>query len=396
MAITNKLLSRLLKSAVNKVPESIRNNPKTSAAVAAGTTYLLGRGQAPEVQTPSQITLASGQTYPENFNFAEMRARQRAETPTPTSYTGSSTMSNSDMADFGNSLASTIQEAQGSSGYPVLDLMTQQGEDRFNREGLYANDPSIPFSPSQIQAQQNAADSIYKERLSFMGDKAKAASKAGAGNIDSFLNGGDLLISALATGNIAGTSENDRLRNFQIISQLPPKQQKRIVEANVYQKLDQSTKEKYDINESVNQQVNTLSSFIDNNPDLQTNLGTYYTQKVKSVFGAGSPEYKQFQTLVGAISAQKINDLYGAAVTGAELGRADQFIPNLTEDTLETVIIKLDSLAGLGKWYHDYTIAQKLGMELPQVKDYIMPVGENKPKANTATQGTAGSAGFTW
>jgi len=113
--------------------------------------------------------------------------------------------------------------------------------------------------------------------------------------------------------------------------------------------------------------------------DFSTNPYKYAEQKYSVYLGGKQdPKYLNFKSMVGNLTAPIINEIYGAAVTGSELARAQNFIPDLATDSTEMAMNKLQHLAGFYEYANAAKLARKAGVPMTEtMDDYIAKYDKN-------------------
>jgi len=253
-------------------------------------------------------------------------------------------------------------------------LALEQARHSSQGTGLYALQPGVQYTPEQIMAQRKSADDIYNQTLNEyskaaqtqLAEQKKAKSSAPLSDMSSspWLEG--LRINGLVQG---GTAD-ERAQNLAYLASLPEERQRELVKSGLYNSMSTGERQKFDSYDEVTSGTQQIASMLPQ--DIATNPYKYAAEKY-SVFlgGKGSKGYQDFEAILGRITAPIINNIYGAAVTGSELARAQTFIPDLAIDSTQRVGEKLKNLAAFAEFAQDAALAKRAGMPKPALDDYI-------------------------
>jgi hypothetical protein len=251
------------------------------------------------------------------------------------------------------------------------DLFEQYFNDRFQGKGLYAIDPSKQYSPDQIATIRNSADKYYETRLGQEAKRQIADLTTSNSGLDSSVVSKSKWLEGLYTqGLVPGATQDERQNNLKYLATLPEETLKAKAATAVYNKLKGTEKQAFDAAES---NVGMINSILTTAPaDFRNNPYKYQAQKYSAfVGGTGDQRYKDYVSRIGLVKAPIINQLYGAAVTGSEYGRAIEFIPALESDSVATTMTKLRNLAAFYEFANDALVARSLGVEKPLLDDYL-------------------------
>ena len=92
--------------------------------------------------------------------------------------------------------------------------------------------------------------------------------------------------------------------------------------------------------------------------------GVYKNLQNKSLPFAGidqDQEYNELQSRIEAFQGQRINDIYGAALTGGELARANRYFINFATDSVGTIRTKLQNLNTLAQSDKSFYLQTAMG-----------------------------------
>lgn len=253
-------------------------------------------------------------------------------------------------------------------------LALEQARHSSQGTGLYALQPGVQYTPDQIMAQRKSADDIYNQTL---GEYSTAAQKqlieqkkAKSTTPLSDMSASPWLEGLRINGLVQGGTADERAQNLAYLSSLPEERQKALVRSGLYNAMSTGERQKFDSYDEVTAGTQQIASMLPE--DIATNPYKYAAEKY-SVFlgGKGSKGYQDFEAVLGRITAPIINNIYGAAVTGSELARAQTFIPDLAIDSTQRVGEKLKNLAAFAEFANDSALAKKAGMPKPKLDDYI-------------------------
>lgn len=298
----------------------------------------------------------------------------------PTPSTGSmgndySPQMKADAINAANGIQSNFSTNKSSS----KDLLLEYMINRAGNKGMYGVESGVPFSPDQIAEQRNSADNYYKTAIGTSIDLEKKAAENDV-SYDKQAARSNAYVNALNLKRAFGTNKEQRDENIAIFLAQTPEAQGRYARSLVFNNLSVGQQEKFSQGDNAQALSNSLLNTVPS--DFNTNPYKYQGQKYSAYLGGtGDQKYKDFQAKIGLIAAPIINNIYGAAVTGGELDRANQFIPNLRDDSTQTVYTKLRNLDAFYEFANDALIANTLGMERPDINSYLQ-------KNNATVQGT--------
>jgi len=333
----------------NSTPSGITAAPSNNFDLTTAQTQIQDPVQAPQAPVEPQPT--SGYVPQTNQPAYQPTPTQPAQAYTPTEDTGSV-----DYLDKYRQLA--LEQARHSS----------QGT------GLYALQPGVQYTPDQIMAQRRSADDIYNQSLNEYSRAAQTQlteqKKAKSTTSLSDMSSSPWLEGLRINGLVQGGTADERTQNLAYLSSLPEERQKALVRSGLYNSMSTGEKQRFDSYDEVVAGTQQIASMLP--ADIETNPYKYVADKY-SVFlgGKGTKEYQDFEAVLGRITAPIINNIYGAAVTGSELARAQTFIPDLAIDSTQRVGEKLKNLAAFAEFANDSALAKKAGMPKPKLDEYI-------------------------
>jgi len=292
--------------------------------------------------------------------------------------------------------ASSAPQAVYDPRMELDQLRAKQMIDRAYGKGAYYVDPEKGYSPDQVRGVMNAADDIYAERVGQMSYEANKALSNPMLEINQKLNGSsDWLNAAVNSGVIPGKTERQITATINRLLTMPEDQQRSTIRSMVYNNLSTGQQQKFDGANEIQSGVDYILTMVPE--DFSTNPYKYQAGKFASFLGAqGNDAYQNYQSVVGRITAPVINQIYGAAVTGPELDRAKQSIPNLATDSTQSAIIKLKNLAAFASFANDAQTAQVLGLPRPNLSDYIGEYDKKVESQGVKSGGTKTSETVGW
>jgi hypothetical protein len=288
------------------------------------------------------------------------------------------------------------QEQSNSGSVDYMDkyrqLALEQARHSSQGTGLYALQQGVQYTPDQIMAQRKSADDLYNQTL---GEYSKAAqdqltqqSKAPTRMPLSDISSSPWLEGLRVAVGMQGGTKDERAENLEYLASLPEDRQRDLIKSAVYNKMSVGQQQKLDsygeISSGAQQILNMTPA------DVETNPYKYVGEKY-GVFlgGKGSKGYQEYEAILGRITAPIINNIYGAAVTGAELSRAQTIIPDLAIDSTQRATVKLKNLAAFAEFAEDAALAKAIGTPRPKLDDYIKKYEGIKQGSNNSTGGFA-------
>lgn len=269
-------------------------------------------------------------------------------------------------------LQSIADEYKSKAPQTSDSIYDQWLKERETGTGLYALPEGVTLTPDQVFGLRSMADDHYASVLSSITarEKAQASAEAKKPTILGDLSSSPWLEGLRINGLVQGGTADERSQNLAYLSSLPEERQKALVRSGLYNSMSTGERQKFDSYDEVvagTQQIATMLP-----KDIETNPYKYVADKY-SVFlgGKGTKPYQDFEAVLGRITAPIINNIYGAAVTGSELARAQTFIPDLAIDSTQRVGEKLKNLAAFAEFANDAALAKKAGMPKPSLDDYI-------------------------
>lgn len=260
----------------------------------------------------------------------------------------------------------------GAQGITSIALRNEQMRDRMNGTGLYSIPKGSFATPEQILGIRKMADEHYANLINTYADAEKTQATINKNEPKTLtdLSNSPWLEGLRINGLVQGGTADERSQNLAYLASLPEERQKALVRSGLYNSMSTGERQKFDSYDEVvagTQQIATMLP-----ADIETNPYKYVADKY-SVFlgGKGTKPYQDFEAVLGRITAPIINNIYGAAVTGSELARAQTFIPDLAIDSTQRVGEKLKNLAAFAEFANDAALAKKAGMPKPSLDDYI-------------------------
>lgn len=282
--------------------------------------------------------------------------------------------------DIANSQASGVPlGSYGMEGGYQGDMPTSEAlriemlKDRAQGTGLYSVPKGQYASYDQIMGVRAMADKHYTDMINSSSEAEKnsaAAAKTKAENnpevtdysSDPWMQG------LVVNGLVQGGTVAERKAHEAMLAKLPAEQKQQLIKSSLYNSLSPTERSTFDRGDNLGAGVKQILSDIPE--DFTTNPYKYAAQKYSVYLGGKQdPKYLNFKSMVGNLSAPIINEIYGAAVTGSELARAQNFIPDLATDSTEMAMTKLKHLAGFYEYANAKKLARKAGVPMTETMD---------------------------
>lgn len=251
-------------------------------------------------------------------------------------------------------------------------LRREMMRDRAQGTGLYSVPKGTFATPEQILGIRKMADQHYSGLIetASQDEKTKSTMEKNKPTSLASMSGTPWLEGLRVNGLVQGGTAGERAENLAYLSTLPEERQRALVKSGLYNSMSTGERQKFDSYDEVVAGTQQIASMLP--ADIETNPYKYVADKY-SVFlgGKGTKPYQDFEAVLGRITAPIINNIYGAAVTGSELARAQTFIPDLAVDSTQRVGEKLKNLAAFAEFANDSALAKKAGMPKPSLDDYI-------------------------
>lgn len=254
------------------------------------------------------------------------------------------------------------------------DLAMEQAMHSSQGTGLYALKKGVAYSPEQIMSQRKAADSLYDQALKEYADmSANDQRKLNKDDVEviSDYSSDPWMQGLVINGLVQGGTAKERKAHEAMLAKLPTDQKQQLIKSSLYNSMSPAERATFDTGDNLGAGVQQIIS--DQPADFSTNPYKYAEQKYSVYLGGEQdPKYLNFKSMVGNLSAPIINQIYGAAVTGSELARAQNFIPDLATDSTAMAMTKLKHLAGFYEYANAKKLARKSGVPLKEtMDDYI-------------------------
>lgn len=296
------------------------------------------------------------------------------------------------LTDVGGNRSKTVEDITNSqsSGLPLGSIGMEGGyqgdmptsealriemlKDRAQGTGLYSIPKGAYASYDQIMGVRAMADKHYADLINSASDTEKNQATTEKSKTSSTpladMSSSPWLEGLRINGLVQGGTADERAQNLAYLASLPADRQKALVMSGLYNGMSTGERQKFDSYDEVTAGTKQIASMLPE--DIETNPYKYVADKY-SVFlgGKGTKKYQDFEAVLGRITAPIINNIYGAAVTGSELSRAQTFIPDLAIDSTQRVGEKLKNLAAFAEFAQDAALAKKAGMPKPSLDDYI-------------------------
>lgn len=331
----------------------------------------------PFMNTPSTAPSTGGYEVPAGVGVNTFNKNPASTGEVPSSGIDANSKIINDITNSNNSglpLGSYGMEGGYQGDMPASEaLRIEMLKDRAQGTGLYSIPKGQYASYDQIMGVRAMADKHYTDMINSSSEAEKnsaAANKTKTNTSLSDMSSSPWLEGLRVAVGMQGGTKDEREENLAYMLKLPEDRQKDLIRSTVYNKMSVGQQQKFDSYDEVTSGTQQIASMLP--ADIATNPYKYAAEKY-SVFlgGKGTKGYQDFEAILGRVTAPIINNIYGAAVTGSELSRAQTFIPDLAIDSTQRVAEKLKNLAAFAEFAQDAALMRSIGQPKPNLDDYI-------------------------